>query len=59
MVISLEEAKLYLRLDSNEDDALVTQLIEAAESLCMDIARMRCAVRAGRVDETIRVLRPR
>jgi uncharacterized phage protein (predicted DNA packaging) len=40
MVISLEEAKLYLRLDSNEDDALVTQLIEAAESLCMDIARI-------------------
>ena len=40
MVISLEEAKLYLRLDSNEEDTLILQLIEAAESLCMDIARI-------------------
>ena len=40
MVISLEEAKLYLRLDSDEEDSFIEQLILAAESLCRDIARI-------------------
>lgn len=31
MIITLEETKGYLRVDGNEDDVLITSLIEAAE----------------------------
>lgn len=39
MVITLEEAKLYLKVDGDEEDALITDLINAAEELCQDILR--------------------
>ncbi|NMA92998.1 MAG: phage gp6-like head-tail connector protein, partial [Firmicutes bacterium] len=32
MIITLEETKGYLRVDSTEDDALITSLIDAAET---------------------------
>jgi len=32
MIITLEETKGFLRVDSTEDDALITSLIEAAEA---------------------------
>jgi len=31
MVVSLDEAKLYLRVDSADEDALISTLIEASE----------------------------
>jgi len=31
MIITLEEAKLYLRVDANDDDSLITLQIKAAE----------------------------
>lgn len=40
MIVSVEEMKQYLRVDFDDDDILLEQLIEAGESLCMDIARM-------------------
>jgi len=40
MLITLEEAKLYLRVDSNDEDALITGFIAGAEQLCMDTARV-------------------
>ena len=40
MMVSLEEAKVYLRLDSDFEDALVVSLLTAAESLCRDVARL-------------------
>lgn len=52
MVISLEEAKLYLRLDSDEEDAFIEKLILAAESLCGDIARLDQAELAANVATT-------
>ena len=32
--------KGYLRVDYEEDDALIADLLRASEELCMDIARM-------------------
>lgn len=39
MVVALEEVKLYLRLDSDEEDTLITNFIFTAEELCQDILR--------------------
>ena len=39
-MITLEEAKQYLRVDFPEDDDLITSLIATARKLCMDVARM-------------------
>ena len=41
MIISLEEMKNYLRIDFDDDDALLENLILSSECLCMDIARIR------------------
>ena len=38
--LTLEEMKGYLRVDYEEDDALIADLLRASEELCMDIARM-------------------
>ena len=38
--LALEEMKGYLRVDYEEDDALIADLLRASEELCMDIARM-------------------
>jgi uncharacterized phage protein (predicted DNA packaging) len=40
VLITLEEAKLYLRVDAEDEDTLITSLIESAEKLCMDVARL-------------------
>ncbi len=39
MVVNLEEVKLYLRLDGDEEDTLITNLISTAQELCEDILR--------------------
>lgn len=39
LVVTLEEAKLYLRVDSDEDDTLITDFINAAQELCEGILR--------------------
>lgn len=39
MVVSLEEAKLYLRVDGDEEDTLITNFIITAEDLCEGILR--------------------
>lgn len=38
-LVTVDEAKLYLRLDGTEEDALIQTLLETAESLCQDIVR--------------------
>ena len=40
MLISLEEAKSYLRVDSADEDAVVGALLSAAARLCADVARL-------------------
>ncbi|ADI00485.1 head-tail connector protein [Salisediminibacterium selenitireducens] len=39
MVLSLEDVKTYLRVDGDEEDALITFLIQAATELCEEILR--------------------
>lgn len=39
MIISLEEAKLFLRVDSGEEDTLITNFIIVAEDICQGIIR--------------------
>ena len=40
MLVSLAEAKNYLRIDGNDENSTIKTLLKSAESLCMDIARM-------------------
>ena len=39
MIITLDEAKNYLRVDSTDDDKLIDSILAAAQKLCMDILR--------------------
>lgn len=39
MKIDLDEVKNYLRVDFEDDDLLITSLIESSKNLCMDILR--------------------
>lgn len=39
MVVTLEEAKCYLRQDSSDEDALIEKLIVTAEKMCLDVTR--------------------
>ena len=39
-LVSLRDAKTYLRVDSSDEDALIDSLLSAAESLCKDVARL-------------------
>ena len=38
-LVTLEEAKVYLRVDRSEEDELITRLIASAERLCLDTLR--------------------
>ena len=38
--ITLEEMKQYLRVDFEDDDALIEYLLKASEKRCMDVARL-------------------
>lgn len=39
-LISFEEAKGYLRVDTADEDAMIGVLLSAAERLCVDVARL-------------------
>ena len=39
-MITLKEAKNYLRVDFDEDDRLISDLLMTAKKLCMDVGRM-------------------
>lgn len=38
-MVDLDMMKNYLRVDTDEDDALITSFIETSKKLCLDIAR--------------------
>ena len=39
-LVTLEEAKTYLRVDSADEDAMTSVLLSAAERMCADVARL-------------------
>lgn len=39
MLVTLEEAKKYLRVDYADEDSFISDLIQTAQKLCMDIVR--------------------
>jgi len=39
-LITLDEAKEYLRVDTADEDTVVGSLLSSAERLCMDVARL-------------------
>ena len=39
-MVTLEEMKQYLRIDYDDDDSLICDLIVSAKKTCMDIARV-------------------
>ena len=39
-LISLDEAKSYLRVDTEDEDAMIAILLSSAERLCADVARL-------------------
>ena len=43
MLVSVQEAKEYLRVDFDDDDEFIEHLISFAQKLCMDIVRMEDA----------------
>ena len=40
MAVTLEAMKNYLRVDYDDDDALIESMVRASEKICMDVARM-------------------
>lgn len=39
-VVTLEEAKRYLRVDSEDEDDFISGLLETGERMCRDVARL-------------------
>ena len=52
MLVMKEEARLYLKLDTEEDDAVLDVLLPASEQLCLDILRQE---KAEEVDGTVKI----
>ena len=40
VLVTMEEAKSYLRVDSADEDAMTGVLLSAAERMCADVARL-------------------
>lgn len=52
MLVTWEEARLYLKLDTEEDDAVLDVLLPASEQLCLDILRQE---KAEEADGTVKI----
>ena len=52
MLVTREEARLNLKLDTEEDDAVLDVLLPASEQLCLDILRQE---KAEEADGTVKI----
>lgn len=52
MLVTKEKARLYLKLDTEEDDAVLDVLLPASEQLCLDILRQE---KAEKADGTVKI----
>lgn len=55
MSVTLEEVKEYLRIDSADEDVLLTGLLLNAEALCKDIARAETTEDFRNMESTARL----
>ena len=54
VLITIEEAKLFLRLDSNNEDTLIESLILTSQSICEDILRVKI-IELEVIPETLKI----
>ena len=40
MIVTLPKAEEYLRIDTDDENAVVRKLLRSAERICMDVARL-------------------
>ena len=55
MIVTLDEAKEYLRIDGNAEDTTVEILLKSAQNLAMDVARISDEAEfeaAGKISKT-------
>lgn len=53
-IVSLDEAKKYLRVDYPDEDELIRSLIASSQKICLDVARLEGKeIKPG--DETLRI----
>ena len=43
LLVSLYDAREFLRMDGQEDDGVIASLLAAAETLCLDVLRLKGA----------------
>lgn len=55
MIVTLEEVKQYLRLDTEDEDNLLSTLITGAEKLCADVARVSISELEDAMDDNIHI----
>ena len=54
-MVSLEEAKQYLKVDGNEEDDMISSMLESAEKLVQDVSRLEDEAFASSGDAVIRI----
>lgn len=52
-MLSLDEVKKYLRVDSSDEDALIESLIKTADSLVRDIGRMETSAEVSEASKPV------
>ena len=50
-MVSLEEAKQYLKVDGNEEDDMIASMLESAEKLVQDVSRLEDEAFASSCDD--------
>ena len=55
MIVTLEEAKGYLRVDYDDDDELIESFIASAEQLVADVARVEVSELSTGYSEKFRI----
>jgi len=41
LIVSLPKAKKYLRIDTDDEDDIVSKLLRSAEQICIDVSRLK------------------
>ena len=54
-MVSLEEVKKYLRVDSSDDDHLLSTLIQTSTTLCWQVARLKDEAELQEYEEIARI----